>query len=131
MYNVKGGENVKKQLMVLMLAFVVAVGISGLAAADNMNPDNQGSVSLLNPAQNQTQSQASSQAQTLNNSNCNNVANSNTNTVTSTSCATNNNCVKNVNIYKPVNVVKNKNKIGDITVTSANLNSQTQTSRFI
>ena len=116
MYNVKGGENVKKQLMVLMLAFVVAVGISGLAAADNTN--------LLNPTQTQAQSQA--QAQTLTNTNCNTLTNCNNNIVCSTSCATNNNYVKNVNIYKPVNVVKNKNKIGDITVTSLNLNSQSQ-----
>ena len=124
----KGGENVKKPLIVLLLTFIAAIGMIGATSAQliDVNLTIDPGVSILSPSQNQTQDQAAAQAQTSNNSNANNLTNNNINVALSSSTATNTNNITNNNTFNPILVVQNTNSIGNIKVSSSNLNIQKQ-----
>ncbi len=118
----------KRPLLVLLLTFVATAGMIGAASAQlvDINLTIGAGVSLLDPSQNQTQDQAQAQTQVSTNTNDNNLTNTNTNVAVSSSTATNTNTINNTNTFNPVLVVSNSNRIGNITVTSFNINSQKQ-----
>ena len=124
----KGGENVKKPLLILLLTFVAAIGMTGAASAQliDLNLTIGAGAHILDPTQNQTQDQAQAQAQSSNNNNTNTLTNNNTNVAVSTSTATNTNTISNTNTFNPTLIVQNTNSIGGITVSSSNLNAQDQ-----
>jgi len=115
-------------MLILLLTFITAVGLSGAASAQlidfslTIDPN----VSLLSPSQNQTQDQAQAQAQTSTNNNTNTLTNTNVNVALSSSHANNTNTITNTNTFNPTLVVQNTNSIGGITVSSTNLNAQEQ-----
>jgi len=123
-----GGENVKREMLILLLTFVAAIGMIGAASAQliDVNLTIDPNASILSPSQNETQNQAQAQAQTSNNTNNNTLTNHNTNVAVSTSHATNTNNITNTNTFNPTLVVQNTNKVGPITVSSSNINAQSQ-----
>lgn len=110
-------------IIFLSLVVIAGIGISGTAA---QNITIGAGASVLDPSQNQTQDQAQAQAQTSNNTNNNNLDNNNTNTANSSSNANNNVTIVNTNTFNPVIYLLSENKIGDICVSSSNINSQLQ-----
>lgn len=113
------------KILIIFLSLVVIAGIGiGSTAAQNITVGDDASV--LSPAQNQTQDQAQAQAQTSNNTNNNSLNNSNNNTANSNSAATNNISIVNTNTFNPFIFLNSENKIGDISVSSSNINSQLQ-----
>ena len=126
----------KKPLIVLLLTFIAAVGMTGAASAQlidlnlsGLNSTNLAGfdpLSILNPEQLQAEAQAQLQAQASKNDNDNNLTNANVNVAVSTSNATNTNTITNNNTFNPTIVVQNTNAIGNITVSSTNINAQRQ-----
>lgn len=115
----------KRPILILLLTFIAAVGMTGAASAQliDINLTLDPNASLLDPTQNQTQDQAQAQSQTSTNINTNNLTNTNTNVATSTSTSTNFNNISNTNTFNPVLVMSNSNRIGDISVSSLNVNT--------
>jgi len=119
---------VKKPMVILLLTFIAAAGMIGAASAQliDINLTIDPNASILSPTQNQTQDQAQAQAQSSNNTNANNLTNTNVNVAVSSSTATNTNNITNTNTFNPTLVVQNTNAIGNITVSSSNINAQRQ-----
>jgi len=115
-------------MMILLLTFIAAVGLCGAASAQliDLNLTIDPNASILSPTQNQTQDQAQAQAQSSNNTNANNLTNTNVNVAVSSSNATNTNHITNNNTFNPTLIVQNTNSIGNIKVSSTNLNAQKQ-----
>ena len=111
----------KIPLIVLLLVVIAGVGI-GCTTAQNITVGTGASV--LDPSQNQTQDQAQSEAQSQSSSNNNSLNNSNNNTATSSSNAINNISIVNTNTFNPLIYLTSENKIGDICVSSSNINAQ-------
>ena len=118
----------KRSMLILLLTFIAAVGLSGAASAQliDVNLTIDPGVSILSPTQNQTQDQAQAQAQTSTNTNDNDLNNTNVNVAVSTSHADNTNTITNTNTFNPTLVIQNTNSIGGITVSSTNINAQEQ-----
>jgi hypothetical protein len=111
------------KMLIIFLSLVVITGIGiGSTVAQTVG-DN---ASILDPSQNQTQDQAQAQGQSSSNTNNNSLNNSNNNTANSSSTATNNISIINTNTFNPIIYLLSENRIGDITVSSSNINSQLQ-----
>ena len=114
------------KILIIFLSLVVIAGIGiGSTAAQNITVGSGASV--LDPSQNQTQDQAQANAQSQSSSNNNTLNNSNNNTATSTANAINNISIVNTNTFNPFIYLTSENRIGDISVSSSNINAQLQT----
>ncbi|MCZ3367248.1 MULTISPECIES: hypothetical protein [Methanobacterium] len=114
----------KRPMLILLLTFIAAVGMTGAASAQliDINLTLGPNASLLDPTQNQTQDQAQAQTQVSTITNTNNLTNANTNVATSTSSSTNTNIISNNNTFNPVMIFSNSNSVGTINLSSYNLN---------
>jgi cytoskeletal protein RodZ len=117
-------KNMKRPMLILLLTFIAAVGMTGAASAQliDINLTLGPNVSLLSPTQNQTQDQAQAQTQVSTITNTNNLTNANTNVATSASSSVNTYNITNTNTFNPVIVNSNSNSLGAITIRSLNLN---------
>ena len=114
----------KRTMLILLLTFIAAVGMTGAASAQliDLNITIGNGTSILDPTQNQTQDQAQAQTQVSTVTNTNNLTNANTNVATSSSSFTNSNTVSNNNTFNPIIITRNVNRIGDINLASYNIN---------
>ncbi len=117
------------KILIIFLSLVVIASIGiGSTAAQNITIGSGASV--LDPSQNQTQDQAQAESQAQSSSNNNSLNNSNNNTATSSATATNNISIINTNTFNPVIFLTSENRVGDIWVSSSNINAQLQAEGF-
>jgi len=113
------------KILIIFLSLVVIAGVGiGSTAAQNITIGSGASV--LDPSQNQTQDQAQAETQSQSSSNNNSLNNSNNNTATSSSTAINNISIINTNTFNPFIYLTSENRIGDICISSSNINAQLQ-----
>ena len=114
-----------RMMLIIFLSLVVIAGIGiGSTAAQNITVGSGASV--LDPSQNQTQDQAQAETQSQSSSNNNSLNNSNNNTATSSATAINNISIINTNTFNPFIYLTSENRIGDICISSSNINAQLQ-----
>ena len=117
------------KILVIFLSLVVIASIGiGSTAAQNITVGSGASV--LDPSQNQTQDQAQANAQSQSSANNNTLNTSNNNTATSNATAINNISIINTNTFNPFIYLTSENKIGDICISSSNINAQLQAERL-
>lgn len=152
----EGGEKIKKQIILAVLITFVVLAAGGMAAVsaqdDFMDPEDGnnfaevsvevfeintladpvinitggGDTSILSPSSSQYQGPVQIQTQTSINTNNNDLSNDNVNAADSSSTATNTNHISNTNTFNPILVVSNRNYIGNIKVSSSNINAPKQ-----